>query len=71
MEDVDMQEFFEITSVSRDDLSALGFDVSDISDEIMQDIANDMAEDYCEQLFWSSLETVAEYYNIPKQNNNG
>ena len=63
-----MKEFFEITSVSRDDLDAAGFDVSDVDDAIMETLAKKMANDYLEQLYWTSLKIIAEdYLNIPKK----
>ena len=64
-----MKESFVITSVSRDDLEALGYDTSEVSDEKMEYLAKKMANDYCEQLFWSSLDILAEYLEIPKKEN--
>ena len=62
--------FFHITSVSRDDLEALGFDTSRVSDDTMEHLASKLADDYCEQLFWISLRVLAEdYFNIPKKVN--
>lgn len=59
------KEYFEITSVSRADLEAKGFDVSDITDEMMQRLANKMANDYLEQLFWTSMAIIAENLGFP------
>ncbi|MDR0430358.1 MAG: hypothetical protein LBH58_07790 [Tannerellaceae bacterium] len=60
--------FFKITSVSRDDLEEAGFDVSKVSDTKMCILAGKLADDYCEQLFWSSLSIFAEeHLNIPKK----
>ncbi len=61
------KEFFEITSVSREDLEAKGFDTSKVSDEQMEELADKMADDYCEQLFWNSLYILAELQGIPKR----
>jgi hypothetical protein len=56
--------YFNITSVSRDDLVGLnGFteeDVAKISDAKMDKLASQMANDYLEQLYWSSLEILSE-----------
>ena len=52
--------YFPITSVNRDDLASKGFDVRKISDGDMRELASKMADDYCEQLFWSSMEIIAE-----------
>lgn len=53
-------EFFPITHVSRDDLKSKGFDVSGVSDDDMRNLAQKMCEDYLTQLFWESLEILAE-----------
>lgn len=52
--------YFPITSIHRNDLAAKGFDVRDITDGDMKRLAGRMASDYCNQLFWSSLEILAE-----------
>lgn len=62
--------FFYITSVHRDDLETLGFDVSEVTDEEMKSLAKHMSNDYCEQLFHSSLEILAECMGIPKKKEN-
>ncbi len=61
------KEFFEITSVSRGDLEAKGFDTSEVSDAEMERLASKMADDYCEQMFWISLDIIAELQGIPKR----
>lgn len=59
--------YFPITSVHRDDLEGQGFDVEKISDDDMQNLAEKMADDYCEQLFWPSMEIIAgEILSFPK-----
>lgn len=63
----DKKEFFEITSVSREDLEDVGFDTSNVTDEQMEHLARMMADDYLEQLFWTSMEIIAEdFIGIPK-----
>ena len=61
-----MKEEFVISVLSRADLEALGFDVSNVDDYTMQRLADKLGDDYCEQLFWSSLKILAEYFEIPK-----
>jgi len=63
-------EFFAITSVCKDDILAAfegheDFDavkrkVESMSDDDMRYLAQQMADDYCEQLFWGSLKVVFE-----------
>lgn len=58
--------YFPITSVSREDLQACGFDTRFITDSQMRDLAEKMANDYCEQLFGSSMEIIAEGLEFPR-----
>ena len=59
--------YFPITSIHRDDLAGNGFDTGHVSDEDMKYLARKMADDYCEQLFWPSMEIIAsEMANISK-----
>ena len=61
------ERYFPITSVHRNDLQGIGFDVDRISDDDMKRLARKMADDYCEQLFWSSMETIAgDILGLPK-----
>ena len=62
-----MKESFVISEVSREDLEELGFDTSEVSDETMERLASKLGDDYCEQLFWTSLDIIAEYMEIPKK----
>lgn len=59
---------FTVSAVSREDLEKIGYDTSNVSDETMEKLANKLGDDYCEQLFWSSLKCMAEHFNIPKKN---
>lgn len=62
------KESFCISRLSREDLESIGFDTSDVDDKTMQALAEDLGEDYCNQLFWTSLEIIAEEsYHIPKK----
>lgn len=58
--------YFYITSLHRDDLECKGFDVSEITDEDMRMLAKLMRNDYCGQLFHSSMEILAECMDIPR-----
>ena len=59
--------YFQITAISREDLTHRGFDVDDVDDEDMRELAQKMESDYCEQLFWQSMEIIAsEGLEIPK-----
>lgn len=57
------KETFKITSLSRDDIATLGYkNVESISDEIMEKIAEKMANSYIENQFWVDLEYMVDYY---------
>ena len=62
--------FFYITSVHRDDLEAIGFDTSEVTDSRMKILAKQLRDDYCNQMFFLSLEILAEELGIPKKNKN-
>ena len=62
-----MKESFIITQVSREDLETIGYDTSEVSDDTMERLASKLGDDYCEQLFWTSLDIMAEDMGIPKR----
>lgn len=61
------QDSFSISRLSREDLEQQGFDTSDVDDKMMQRLADKLGDDYCEQLFWVSLDIIAESMGIPKK----
>ena len=56
----EMSKEFEITSVTREDLESRGFDTTNITDAQMEELARKMCDDYLEQMFWISLDIIAE-----------
>ena len=64
----EMNKEFKITSVTREDLESRGFDTTNITDEQMERLAQKMCDDYLEQMFWISLDIIAEdIIGIPKK----
>ena len=64
----EMSKEFKITSVTREDLESRGFDTTNITDEQMEELARKMCDDYLEQMFWISLDIIAEdIIGIPKK----
>ena len=64
----EMSKEFKITSVTREDLEMRGFDTTNITDEQMERLAKKMCDDYLEQMFWISLDIIAEdIIGIPKK----
>ena len=64
----EMSKEFKITSVTREDLEMRGFDATNITDEQMERLAQKMCDDYLEQMFWISLDIIAEdIIGIPKK----
>jgi len=61
------KEYFPITSLHREDLNSIGFDISNIDDGTMERIASKMANDYLDQLYWSSLEIIADALDVPRK----
>lgn len=61
------KESFSISRLSREDLESRGFDASDVDDKTMERLASKLGDDYCTQLFWESLEIIAESMDIPRK----
>lgn len=66
----DDKDSFSITSVSREDLDAAGFDTSNVDDDTMERLADKMGDAYVSNGFWIDLPIIAEYLEIPKKENN-
>lgn len=60
------QEFFEISSVAREDLEEKGYDTSNVTDAQMRNLAKRLGNAYVENEFWIDLEIIADYLEIPK-----
>jgi hypothetical protein len=61
-------EYFEITSVCRDDLEQCGFDASGVDDATMDRLARKMAAAYIKNSYWDDLETIADdVLGIPRK----
>lgn len=61
---IEDKQAFAILSLSRDDLKKIVPNDkirNSIPDYFMERIASKLGDDYCEQLFWSSLKIIAEY----------
>lgn len=62
------KEFFEVCSVSKDDIEQAGFDASKLSEGDMQRIASkqgDLITDCCD--YWTALEGACEYWEVPRK----
>lgn len=58
---------FPITSVCRDDLTRYNIDIDKVTDSDMARIADKMCDDYCDQLYWESLDVIVnECMSLPK-----
>lgn len=66
-ESIIKKETFPITCVSKEDLESRGFDTSSVTDSQMERLANKMEDDYVEQMYWESLDIIAENLDIPKK----
>lgn len=65
------KDAFPITSVCREDITALGYKGAEyISDSVMEKIAQKMCDAYVANSFWSDLDFfVGEYCNLEKEEN--
>lgn len=59
--------YFEISSVHRDDLEGEGYDVSNVDDGTMEQLASKMGNAYTDNVFWIDLGIIAEGLEIPKK----
>lgn len=59
--------FFPITSVSREDLEARGFNTKNVGDDTMERLASKMGDAYVENGFWEDMYIIAEYLDIPRR----
>ena len=59
-------QHFPVSSVHRDDLESEGFDVSSVTDEQMETIADKMGDAYNESGYWIDLKIFADNAGIPK-----
>lgn len=51
---------FQIAFLTREHLAELGYDTSNISDETMLELAQDLADDYYDNMFEASIRALAE-----------
>lgn len=61
--------YYPITSIHRADLECKGFDTRKVSDSQMVELARKMTNDYLEQLFWLSMEIIAEGMDLSRYPN--
>lgn len=61
-----VSDYFPVTFVSRDDLEGQGYDTSKVDDSTMERLADKMGDAYCESGYWTDLEILADYLEIPK-----
>lgn len=58
--------YFPVATLHRDKLEEKGFIGEEISDDQMEDLARKMERDYRDQLFWDSMEAIAENMDLPR-----
>jgi hypothetical protein len=59
--------YFPITSLHRDDLKTLGYEIQGVDYATMSELTRKMADAYCENAFWIDLEIIADALRIPKK----
>ena len=62
------KEFFEVCSVSKEDIEKQGFDASKLTNEDMERIASKMNDLICEGCdYWNAVDGVCEYWKVPRK----
>lgn len=62
------KEFFEVCSVSKEDIEKQGFDASKLTNEEMERIASKMNDLVCEGCdYWNAVDGACEYWKVPKK----
>ncbi len=62
-----LEDYFEVSFLSREDLEEMGFDAEKVTNEQMEQLAKKIGEDFCEQLYWTSLKSIAVQMGIPRK----
>ena len=60
------QETFVIKRLHREELALAGYEADAVDDATMERLADKLSTDYQEQMFWISLDLIAESMGIPK-----
>lgn len=58
--------YFPITSIHRDDLKQSGFETRNVDDATMERLASKLSDDYCNQLYWESLDIIADMEGVQR-----
>lgn len=58
---------FPITTICKEDVETAGFDISNITEEQLKKIADNMEDMYLQDGFWHDLRVSAEKVGIPKK----
>lgn len=59
-------EFFDISSVSREDVDETGFDGQNMTEDQMEHLSNKMDRAYVEDGFWQDIASIADDMGIDK-----
>ncbi len=62
-----MEDYFEVSFLSREDLEEMGFDAEKVTNKQMEQLAKKIGEEFCEQLYWTSLKSFATQMGIPRK----
>lgn len=65
------EEYFPVTSVSRDDLIQEGWRASTLDDDKMRSIADKMGNALMDCGYWDVLNGVAQYFDLEQLSQNG
>lgn len=58
-------EFYDITSVTRYDVSCCNYDGNKLSDCQMEELADKMDDAYVSDVYWTDIKVIADYLEFP------
>lgn len=62
------KEYFEVCSLSKEDIEQAGFDASKLTAEDMEHIANEQGELICEGCdYWNGLDEACRQWEVPRK----
>jgi hypothetical protein len=66
---MEVSEYWQVLTLTKQDLEDLGYDTSQISDQDIGDIAKAVGEGYRDNDFLFQVDCVAKGFELPKRGN--
>ena len=62
----DNEGYYPISHLHIDDMKQAGFNTKKVSESDLETIADKMNDDYCDWMYWDSLNTIGDIMGIPR-----